>query len=249
MSWGVGIELERVFLHGAKAEGSLQGGLKPGASLYGEVQCIIGNGHMVLSPLVDRMTDRHKWKRYLSPTLLVGGNHQIFPTQLLNIMNFLIFLRRWTVGSEGSGETPAAVRPGLWLHFSRSDGAIRSVSDAFHPRNSAQKSGRKWLRRRNNGKVDHETLRISISFEISFCIWMVNIYKDDWVVSKDLQRATKILCWCINWYTFIVLLYSNGKIDYPFEIQKLAANCLKHLLKHFICRMWWFASRYPCRGD
>ena len=101
-------------------------------------------------PLVDRMTDRHNWKHYLSPTLLAGGNHQIFPTKLLNIMKFPMFLRRWTVRCEGSGETLAAVRPGLWLHFSRSDGAIRSVSDAFHPRNSAQKSGRKWLRRKNN---------------------------------------------------------------------------------------------------
>ena len=36
-----------------------------GGALYSEVQCIMGNGHMVPPPTPDRMTDRQDWKHYL----------------------------------------------------------------------------------------------------------------------------------------------------------------------------------------
>ena len=45
-------------------------------ALYNEVQCIMGNGHMLTppSPWTDRMTDRHDWKHYLPAASLTPGN-------------------------------------------------------------------------------------------------------------------------------------------------------------------------------
>ena len=45
-------------------------------SLYSEVQCIMGNGHMENTPphLEDRKT-LHVWKHYLPAISLAGGNH------------------------------------------------------------------------------------------------------------------------------------------------------------------------------
>ena len=40
--------------------------------LYSEVQCIMGNDH-IMTP-VNRQTKRHKWKHYLPATSLAGGN-------------------------------------------------------------------------------------------------------------------------------------------------------------------------------
>ena len=47
--------------------------------LYGQVQCIMGYGHMgPPSPMwTDRLTDTHNLKHYIPATSLAGGNYQI----------------------------------------------------------------------------------------------------------------------------------------------------------------------------
>ena len=50
------------------------GGRSRGGSLYGDVQCSKGNGHMGAPHL--RWTDRHDWKHYLPATYLAGGNKE-----------------------------------------------------------------------------------------------------------------------------------------------------------------------------
>ena len=52
-----------------------------GVSLYVEVQGIMGNGHMG-TLWMDRMTDRHDWKHYLSAISLAGGKYLPYTTKL-----------------------------------------------------------------------------------------------------------------------------------------------------------------------
>ena len=47
-------------------------------SLYGEIECIIGNGHMgTPSWWTNILTDTHDWKHYLPATSLAGGKNEV----------------------------------------------------------------------------------------------------------------------------------------------------------------------------
>ena len=77
--WGVSL------YRGGWLGGSLYGGVPVRGGLgkgflYGEVQCIMGNGHMGLP------VDRHDWKHYLPATSLVGGKMRIVVNYILRIV-------------------------------------------------------------------------------------------------------------------------------------------------------------------
>ena len=67
------ISIVSIYCWGPCTEGSLW----RRRSLHGDVQCIMGNGHMGPQPLPceenDWLMDRPAWKHYLQPYLLAGG--------------------------------------------------------------------------------------------------------------------------------------------------------------------------------